>query len=162
VAVNVHKYFAAESEVTGYYRSNLLGNGVNVWDYGFAAGPRFNFRRIFLHALLGADYLTGSASSLSASQSSFATTIGGGVQMRVAPRYYLRVSTDWVRTGHNFGNAAGSSLDQNNFRASVGLMYSFGQVIRGEASPAEDTPKDQAPPRRSGCGVLWNCMGSTQ
>jgi len=169
-SVNLHKYLAAEGDVSGYYRGNLLGSGVNIWDYSFLGGPRLNFRPAFFHALFGANHLTGNASDLSASQNNFAVAIGGGVQVKVAPRYYVRTSADWIRTSNNLTNPTGSSVTQNNFRVSVGLVYRFGPDIRGAAymrEPARDASSGQASPadqpaQRSGCGVLWNCPGSNQ
>jgi hypothetical protein len=34
---------------------------VDVHDYSYLAGPRVNFRPVFVHALIGGDHLTGSA-----------------------------------------------------------------------------------------------------
>lgn len=169
VSVNLHRYLAVESAVSGYYRNNLLNSGVNVWDYGFLAGPRFNFRQAFFHALFGMDRLTGSTTSLSASQNSFATAIGGGVQVRVAPHYAVRTSADWLLTRQNIADPSGPRSNQNNFRVSVGLVYSFGSNIRGAAymrTPDKDASPEQAPRtqpiQRSGCGTLWNCTGGDQ
>jgi hypothetical protein len=171
VSVNLLRYVAVEGDVSGYYRSNLLNSGVNVWDYGFLAGPRFNFRQAFVHALFGVDRLTGSTSSLSASQNSFATAFGGGVQMTVAPHYAVRTSADWLLTRHNLADPNGPSTNQNSFRVSVGLVYRFGPDIGSvaylrkpankNAFPGQASPVTQ-PIQRSNCGTLWNCTGGEQ
>ena len=167
-SVNLHKYFAAETDVSGHYRGNLLGSGVNIWDYNLLGGPRFNLRPAFFHVLFGVNHLTGNALDLSASQSNFALAIGGGVQVKVVPRYYVRTSVDWIRTSNNLADPTGPRVNQNNFRVSVGLAYHFGPDIRGAAymrEPANDQSPRQAPAadrpsQRSGCGVLWNCTDS--
>lgn len=136
VSGNFNHRFAVEGSVAGYYKSysfdfSALGLGigivdVHVHDYSYLAGPRINFRPVFVHALIGGDHLTGSALGGSASQDSFAAAFGGGLQWRVAPQWAVRGSADYVLTRHNiFGNAL-DSYTQNNFRASVGVVYMLG------------------------------------
>jgi hypothetical protein len=50
---NANRWFAIEGDASGYYKSSILGFAVSVTDYSFAAGPRFNFKPFFVHALLG-------------------------------------------------------------------------------------------------------------
>jgi hypothetical protein len=124
---NFNRIFSVEGSVAGYYK-NILG--VDVRDYSYVGGPRFNYRTAqataFAHVLLGGDHLSGSYSGLSASQDSFAAAFGGGVQWNVATRWAVRGSGDYVLTRHNI--LGGSSVTQNNFRASVGIVYMFGGV----------------------------------
>jgi len=134
ISGNFNNWFGVEGDVAGYYKTIA---GVSVRDYSYAGGPRFNYRQlpsvtIFGHALLGCDHLTGSFAGLSASQDSFASAFGGGVQWRVAPQWAVRASGDYVLTHHNIFGSAGSSFTQSNFRASVGIVYVFGG--RREAS----------------------------
>ncbi len=134
ISGNFNNWFGVEGDVAGYYKTIA---GVSVRDYSYAGGPRFNYRQlpsvtIFGHALLGGDHLTGSFAGLSASQDSFASAFGGGVQWRVAPQWAVRASGDYVLTHHNIFGSAGSSFTQSNFRASVGIVYVFGG--RREAS----------------------------
>ncbi len=122
ISGNVIPWFAVETDVSGYYKNRILGSAVNVRDYSFAAGPRFNFRPFFVHALLGADRL----SAVSAAQDSFTGVLGGGIQWKVHGPVSVRVSADYAFTNHNiFG---GPAYAQNNVRASAGLVYSFGGV----------------------------------
>ena len=143
VSGNVYKWLAAEGDFSGYYKTytaNLspvgLGNvDINVHDYGFLGGPRVNFGPAFVHALVGADHLTGSALGGSESQDSFAGAFGGGFQIPVAPRFAIRASADYVLTRHNIFKIVDPTLPnhtQNNFRASVGIVFRFGG--RGETS----------------------------
>lgn len=136
LSVNLHKYFAAEVDGSGYYKNyNVLGTAVDVSDYGFAAGPRFNYRGLFFHSLFGLDHLTGSA-GISDSQNGFALIEGGGVQVPVARRWAVRGSVDWVLTHHNiFG---GPQFDQNNVRVSAGLVYTWRPRDHGAAAVGGD------------------------
>jgi hypothetical protein len=167
VSGNFNKWFAVEGDVSGYYKSynidlTSLGLGtlkVKVMDYSFAAGPRINLKPIFIHALFGGDHLTGSALGFSESQDGLAGLAGGGVQWKVSGPWSVRASADYVFTRHNiFG---GPSITQNNYRASVGIVYSFGarhaserpaNVSQPTAAPARTGPTNTQPanaePRR--------------
>jgi hypothetical protein len=134
ISGNFNKWIAAEADVSGYYKSynadlsalNLGTLTVKVADYAYVAGPRINVRPIFIHVLLGGDHLTGSALGFSASQDGLAGIAGGGVQWKVSGPWSVRASADYVFTRHNiFG---GPSTTQNNYRASAGIVYSFGRI----------------------------------
>jgi opacity protein-like surface antigen len=148
VSGNFNHWFAVEGSVAGYYKSYSfdlasLGLGtvdVDVHDYSYLFGPRVNFRPVFVHALVGGDHLTGSALGFSASQDSFAAAFGGGVEWKVAPQWAIRGSGDYVLTRHNIFGSALQNFTQNNFRASVGVVYLIGgdrgsrpHVIHGKA-----------------------------
>jgi hypothetical protein len=75
---NFNKWLAAEFDVSGYYRTETLdltpvGLGtvdIKLKDYSYVAGPRLNFKPIFVHALLGGDHLSASTQGFSRSQDS--------------------------------------------------------------------------------------------
>lgn len=182
VSGNFNKWFAVEGDVSGYYKSysinlsalNLGTAVVKVTDYAFAGGPRINLKPIFVHALFGGDHLTGSAQGFSRSQDGLAGLVGGGVQWRVSGPWSVRASGDYVFTRHNiFG---GPSVTQNNFRAGIGIVYSFGARRAREvgyvpeARPAEHPQRIPAPqpsppgpaapaPRFSGQGMTIGVLG---
>ncbi len=129
VAGNFNKWLAVEIEGSGYYRNyDILGIKIGVQDYSYAAGPRLNFKPFFVHALVGGDHLGAGALGVSASQEGLVGAFGGGVQWKVSGPFSVRVSSDYVFSRHNI--TGGDSLTQNNFRASVGFVYSFGGVRR--------------------------------
>jgi len=117
--------FGVEFDVSGFYKTyngDLTGNNVpvKVTDYSYVAGPRFNIKPLFIHALLGRDHLSGEQSGSSESQDGLAGAFGGGVEQRVSGRWSVRLSADYVFTRHNiFG---GPSYTQNNFRAGAGIV----------------------------------------
>ncbi len=135
ISGNFNKWFAAEADVAGYYKNY---SGVSVTDYSYGAGPRFNFKPIFVHALIGGDHLTGSASGISLSQDSLAGAFGGGVQQKVSGPFSIRASADHVFTRHNI--LGGPSVTQNNVRVSVGIVYSFGRTGDATSSPHSTAP----------------------
>ena len=147
VSGNFNTCLAAEFAVGGHYKTygvTVLGTGtinVRVTDYSYLAGPRINFRPLFVHALFGGDHLTGSVVGFSASQDSFAGVVGGGMQFPFTQLLSIRTSADYALSRHNiFG---GSSVGQNNFRASVGIVYNFGGSRRPRTSafpPATHSP----------------------
>jgi Outer membrane protein beta-barrel domain len=152
VSGNFNKWFAVEGDVSGYYKTyTAILNGTTatakITDYSFAGGPRINFKPVFIHALFGGDHLTGTASesgvsgNVPASQDGLAGLVGGGVQFRVSGPWSIRASADYVFTRHNiFG---GPSVTQNNYRAGVGIVYSFGGR---HASEPVRVPQPSAPP----------------
>jgi hypothetical protein len=149
-SVNLKKWIAAEGDVSGYFKTynidlTSLGLGtvdVGVHDWAFAGGPRFKYRPVFAHALIGVDRLTFSAEGVSVSQNAFAAAFGGGLQWKFTTHWGIRGSGDYVLTRHNiFG---GDRFTQNNFRASVGLVYSFGSL--GGTHHAKSTPETVAVP----------------
>lgn len=118
VAYNVSKWASIEGNVSGYYKTNILGSGFSAHDYSFLAGPRFNFRPGFVHVLIGLDRLTGTAYDLSSSENAFASAVGGGFQVNVSRHVAMRSSIDYVLTRHG-----GES--QNHFRVGGGVVYTF-------------------------------------
>jgi hypothetical protein len=137
---NVNRWVGVEADFAGYYKTIT---SVNVHDYSFAFGPRFSYREnrstsIFAHALFGGDNLTGSAIGGSATQTGFAAIFGAGVEWKVRPasRWGVRVSGDYVLSRHDIVGA--ESFTQNNYRASVGVIYSFGGMREG----APRTPRE--------------------
>jgi Outer membrane protein beta-barrel domain/PDZ domain len=170
VSGNFNHRFAVEGSVAGYYKTysfdfSSIGLGivdVHVHDYSYLAGPRINFKPVFVHALIGGDHLTGSALGASASQDSFAAAFGGGLQWKVAPQWAVRGSADYVLTHHNIFGSVLDSYTQNNFRASVGVVYMFG----GAREPSPRSQRDNRRPATacsnpaeaallgvSGCGI---------
>ena len=152
VSGNYNKWLAAEFDFSGHYKSygvTVPGTGalnVRVTDYSYLAGPRINFRPLFVHALFGGDHLTGRASGFSTSQDSFAGVVGGGVQLPLTRLISLRASADYALSRHNiFG---GPSVSQNNFRTSVGIVFTIGGTRSRNSngpSPAPHSPSQAAP-----------------
>ena len=101
----------------GAYHGTVSGVSVNTYTYLF--GPRLILRNPtkinpFVQALAGGSHLTGGGSS----SNQFAFSVGGGVDLGIAPRVYLRPQVDYVGL-HNAGNTV------NCTRASVGLVFHF-------------------------------------
>lgn len=126
VAANAYKWLALEGGVGGHYKTysyNLGSLGtlkVNVHDYNFMGGPRFNHGRVFVHGLVGIDHLSQSALGSSTSENSFAAAFGGGAQWRIARDWSVRGSADYLLTRHTSGL---SHVTQNNIRVSAGIVY---------------------------------------
>lgn len=139
ISGNFSKWLAAEADVSGYYKNyDILGVNVAVRDYSYLAGPRLSVKPLFVHALVGGDHLSGEALGLSAAQDGLAGAFGGGVQWRVSGPFSFRASADYVFSRHNI--LGGSSVTQNNVRASIGIVYSFG--VR---EPASTLPRQAIP-----------------
>lgn len=135
VSGNFNRWFALELDVSGYYKNysyytgNALGlpNVITISyyrDYSYLAGPRFNYGPVFVHALFGGDRLSGSALGTSAAQTGFAGALGGGIQLPINDLCAFRVGVDYAFANHNF--LGGSSVTNNNFRASAGIVFNLG------------------------------------
>jgi len=135
VSGNFNKWFAIELDISGYYKnySYYTGNASGLpsfitiayyRDYSYLAGPRLNYGPVFVHALFGGDRLSGSALGTSAAQTGFAGALGGGVRFPMGDRLAFRVSADYAFSNHNI--LGGSSVTENNFRASAGIVFNLG------------------------------------
>jgi hypothetical protein len=161
-----NKWLAVEGDGSGYYKSFGVNVAVNefetasatakVTDYSYAAGPRINLRPVFIHVLFGGDYLTGSVSGVSASQDGLAALAGGGVQFKIAGPWGVRALADYAYTQHNiFG---GSAATQNNVRASIGIVYSFGR--RTTPEPPASTPRSIHSEAPTSAGIKIAALGA--
>ena len=143
ISGNFNKWFAAEADVAGYYKNyDIEGVNVSVSDYSYGAGPRINFKQVFVHALIGGDHLSGGALGISESQDSLAGAFGGGLQWRVSGPFSVRAGADYVFSRHNI--LGGPSVTQNNVRASVGIVYSFGGRGHTSAAPRQTSETHHA------------------
>jgi hypothetical protein len=143
---NANRWLGFEGDVAGYYKTYSPGTGagnLDAHDYSFVGGPRFSYREhsstsVFGHALFGGDNGNLSFQGFSGSQTSFAVVLGGGIEWRIRPRssWGIRASADYVLTRHDA--IAAQSFTQNNFRASVGVVYMFGGVR--ERAPRKEEP----------------------
>jgi hypothetical protein len=127
VSINANRWLAGEANLGGYYKTlNILSVGTfSFRDYTAMAGPRFNMRKAFFHALVGIDHMTGStnfyAAGATSSSNVLAGAVGGGVQWNVSRQFALRTSADYVMS--RFGG-----LTQNNFRVTLGIVFEAGSV----------------------------------
>lgn len=174
ISGNFSRWFAAEGDFSGYYKTfpvnnldatdiglGILNGKVDVRDFAFMGGPRVNFGPVFAHALIGFDRLTANASgtsdilgplAASASQNSFASAFGGGIQQNVTSHLALRASADYVLTRHNIFrviNPSAPAFTQNNFRVSAGVVFTFGLPSLHRSARARPEPRLSSTPARS-------------
>ena len=134
VAMHVNRWLAGEANFGGYYKTLvIIPTGTFAFhDYTAMAGPRFNIRKAFFHALVGIDHLPCSAIFYSPNASSCTTTPsysdtvlagtgGGGVQWNISRQLALRTSADYVLSRFQ-------GLMQNNFRVTLGIVFEAGSV----------------------------------
>lgn len=115
------------TELNGLYGSNNFPSStqtfhVNAHEYNFLFGPRVSFSvgrvRPFAHGLVGAGHVSISTTGYSASDTSFATALGGGLDFKLIPVVSWRFQGDFLQTRF-FGNT------QNNGRFSTGIVLNF-------------------------------------
>ena len=95
----------------------------------FTAGRQLSIRHdnvtVFAHALFGGAHIReklviNNSTSDSISSTNFAFLVGGGVDIALSHRFAVRIQPDYLKT-----EILGRK--QNNFRASTGLVFRFGQ-----------------------------------
>lgn len=136
LAGNVNRWFSLVGDF-GFYRIKDLPPAVTGSAYTYLFGPQFSRRgerwTPFVHALFGAARLadiqastipTGSAFfNRSFSQNSFATALGGGLDANINKRVGIRIfQFEYLLTKFTDGK----DNQQNNLRASAGLVLHFG------------------------------------
>jgi Outer membrane protein beta-barrel domain len=103
------------ADVSGHY-----GSDADASVYTFLFGPRVSVSvgklTPFAHAMFGAGHE--SLNAVSASDTSFATALGGGVDYKLIPAVGWRFQGDFVQTRF-FSNT------QNDFRFSTGIVLHF-------------------------------------
>jgi len=108
-----------------------------VKNYTYLFGPRVSFGKgtrmnPYIHALLGFDRLSADTSTtiagvttkFSASDTGFATALGGGVVFGMSKHMGILTSGDYLMARH--------SVTQNNFRISAGVVFRFGEAAWGK------------------------------
>ncbi|HET9166043.1 MAG TPA: outer membrane beta-barrel protein [Candidatus Angelobacter sp.] len=143
-AVNANRWIGVVADFGGYYGSPTKGTlfkpancvlctsdftGILHNMHTFTAGPQLSIRQdtvtVFAHALFGGahireDLVINNFTSDRISSTNFAFLVGGGVNIALSHRFALRIQPDYLRT-----EILGRK--QNNFRASAGLVFRFGQ-----------------------------------
>jgi len=115
---NAWRRIWVEVSLSAYYRS-VQGSALR--DYFALGGPRFNYKRFFVHALVGEDRLL--VNAFGQSENGLAGEVGGGVEHPLTHSLILRASADDLYTRHNvFG---GVKSAEQNLRLSVGVVYRF-------------------------------------
>lgn len=109
----------------------------SVKSYTYVFGPRFSFGKgermnPYFHTLLGFDRLTaktqttigGTTTEISATDTGFATTLGGGVILGMTKHMGINLGGDYLMTNHN--------ATAHNFRISAGVVFRFGEAAWGK------------------------------
>lgn len=123
-------FFGIVADISGHYGdqgdfpTSASSVSVAASEYNFLFGPRFSFSvsrfRPFAHALIGAAHesVSGRNVHYSASDTSFAYALGGGLDYRLWHIVGWRFQGDFLQTRF-FGNT------QNDARFSTGLVLHF-------------------------------------
>ena len=148
---NLNSWFGITADISGHYGTPVTAKitsasfqGINFVDfslpkqrnYDFLFGPVFSYRtpryKPFAHALLGDEHVSFGSVQLPPNQGSFPAppsnnyfvfSLGGGVDVKLGPRFLLRAGEfDYQRVT----NPSGAKDYHNNLRVSVGLVALFG------------------------------------
>jgi membrane-associated protease RseP (regulator of RpoE activity) len=137
-----YHHVSIEADLSGHSVSNCTFNNsssnFSCNNFSYMFGPRYNVREGhkltgFVHALVGEDRATENSSGSPLSDTSLAIGAGVGVNYWVFRQIGFQLGpVDYIYTRHF------SDFDlpsQDNFRASVGIVFRFGGESSGEPSP---------------------------
>jgi hypothetical protein len=132
---NATYYFNKNIGVQGDFGGSYATiSNVSSHIYTYAGGPVVALNaggkvNPFVHALFGGVRLSGSQSGVSASFNGFTTMVGGGVDVKVAPRIAFRlIQADWVY--FHFGSSTIAGLSVPSFSGSKNVRIATGIVFR--------------------------------
>ncbi len=138
LVVDFGAYTNSQMRFTGAYTSTVNVNNANVAALSYLVGPRLSFRKYdritpFVQALFGGVHanqvtLTDCTSSctLLPSQTAFALTAGGGLDLRVHHHLAIRIiQAEYLMTRFT-SYTTGSAATQNDMRLSSGIVFRFG------------------------------------
>ena len=130
VAYNATHWLSGVADFGGYHANNILGTGVDGTLSTYLFGPRVSYRHSdrftpFGQVLFGVAHIGGSNGlAFSSSNNSFAMTVGGGVDVKVADHFSLRpIQVDYLLT--HFNEFSLGAQNQNNLRVSTGVVFHF-------------------------------------
>ncbi len=170
--VNANRWLGVKADLSGHYGTpvtlsadaiaflnnlGITGLPPKANSFSYLFGPvvsrRFNRYTIFGHALFGANRAGVNIHvkvnqlqipAFTISNTALAMAFGGGVDVKIARHFALRGQADYFYTGHDFTDLVPDiAAHQNNVRASVGIVYSFG-ASSARASSTE--PREAASP----------------
>ena len=124
VSANLNRWFALKADFSGAYQGDLLGSGISGHMHTYMGGVELNHRmergKLFAHVLVGGAHIGGGG----ASDSAFASRIGGGGDRNINDRLAWRVlQADYLPSRFDFG-----FVDdwQHHFAISTGIVFHFG------------------------------------
>ena len=123
----------------GYSRAdNVLGTGSHSDVLSYLAGPVFypttqHHVRTYIHVLLGGARVSGpipvtGGFIVGSWKTGLAWAVGGGIDYHLSDSIALRTGVDYLRT--TYYDSSLTIQGQNNIRATVALVYSFGMQSR--------------------------------
>jgi hypothetical protein len=104
--------------------------GLSAQMYTYLFGPRYTLRKSdkiapFAQALFGGGRLNASSGGVQAGENAFALSLGGGLDIGVGHHFAIRaIQAEYLMT--RFPNVAGTTVTQNNYRISAGIVLRFG------------------------------------
>jgi hypothetical protein len=142
-------HLSGEADISGHTESNCNNNtSVNCSNFSYMFGPRYNLRegsnlKFFVHGLVGQDRATLAINGASLSDTSLAFAGGVGIDYWLGRHIGIQLGpVDYIYTRHLNDEDYPS---QSNFRASVGVVFRFGEG-GGERAPKSKTAASAGQP----------------
>lgn len=127
VSFNAKPAFGIVMDFGGYRLGNIAGSGLSANVISYLFGPRIVARgaRVepFIQVLFGGTRISGAG--VGASDSAFAMTFGGGMDLKASTHVAIRlIQAEYLMTRFDVGT--GSATRQNNARISTGIVFRIG------------------------------------
>jgi hypothetical protein len=133
---NFTQRLAIEADCSGNYGYDYAYHYGTFWsqNHFYLVGPRFNYKVLFGHALLGVGQsrshtvFFGDEFPPSVSATAFAMALGGGVEKKIATHLAIRGGADWLFDHLDVADFFHPSVSpyHNSFRLNVGMVFMFG------------------------------------
>ena len=128
-AYNFNGWLSGVADVGAYHNGNILGTKTDGTLTTYLFGPRVSYRHFgrvtpFGEVLFGGAHAGDNFFGTASSQNAFAMAVGAGVDYRVSRRFSIRpLKVDYLLT--RFSEPGRGTQDQNNVRASAGVVFHF-------------------------------------
>jgi opacity protein-like surface antigen len=124
----IPQWLGVKGDVSGSYRADsVLALDPHV--YFFLLGPQITAHisqsTAWVHGLVGSAHLNNAALPSLTSNSTFAFSLGGGVDFAVASRLALRFSLDYDNTHFHSSDSAVRQIENSNGRMTAGPVFRF-------------------------------------
>jgi outer membrane protein OmpA-like peptidoglycan-associated protein len=142
--VNASRWFGLVAEIGSYNFNSRDISGAGGVFTTYLFGPRFNLRKFDYFVPFGEALIGGSSAGMALvgnqKQNSFASAIGGGVDMVIRKNFAWRVvQIDYLVTNFS-GTALGGNDRQDSLRLGTGLYYRWGLPKAAPPPPVNHPP----------------------
>jgi len=128
-AYNANSWLSGVADFGAYHDGNILNTGTSGTLSTYLFGPRVSYRHYgritpFGEVLFGVAHAGASIAGTTASDNSFAMSLGAGVDYKLTDRFAIRpIKVDYLMS--RFSETGNGGNTQDNLRVSTGIVFRF-------------------------------------